>query len=261
MSKVIRISEETFIRLQELAEPLVDTPATVIERLLDFYERERRRPENVRRVLQRQIRHPDEHVMMSPIHEMRMERIGAVVKEEGAMEYFGVVPNLFLVPVSREHVSASIGRAVPYAKAERFILPRQRIQLQRAIEGASTFQCYAMSESNRPVFESMRPGDYVLLTVAGSEQFNYLARAVTKFESEELGRELWPVDEDEDDQPLSLIYALEDVQQVAIDHAKLNRALGYSPRYSVTNAIRVDPKRLEPQLVEFGGIEGLLWDL
>ena len=38
MSKVIRISNQIFTRLQEIAEPLTDTPATVIERLLDFYE-------------------------------------------------------------------------------------------------------------------------------------------------------------------------------------------------------------------------------
>ncbi len=38
MSKVIRISETIFKRLQLLARPLVDTPGDVIEGLLDFYE-------------------------------------------------------------------------------------------------------------------------------------------------------------------------------------------------------------------------------
>lgn len=38
MSKVIRISNQIFTRLQDIAEPFTDTPATVIERLLDFYE-------------------------------------------------------------------------------------------------------------------------------------------------------------------------------------------------------------------------------
>ncbi|WP_013322567.1 T4SS efffector SepA family protein [Gloeothece verrucosa] len=37
-SRVIRISESIFTRLQSHAEPLVDTPATVIEKLLDYYE-------------------------------------------------------------------------------------------------------------------------------------------------------------------------------------------------------------------------------
>ncbi|RLE48733.1 MAG: hypothetical protein DRJ18_01335 [Candidatus Methanomethylicota archaeon] len=38
MSTVIRIPEPIFIRLQALAKPFVDTPASVIGRLLDFYE-------------------------------------------------------------------------------------------------------------------------------------------------------------------------------------------------------------------------------
>ena len=38
MSKVIRIMKPTFSRLQKLATPLVDTPASVIDKLLDFYE-------------------------------------------------------------------------------------------------------------------------------------------------------------------------------------------------------------------------------
>ena len=38
MSPVIRISDEIFKRLQKLATPLVDTPASVIGKLLDRYE-------------------------------------------------------------------------------------------------------------------------------------------------------------------------------------------------------------------------------
>ena len=38
MSPVIRITDEVFERLQRVATPLVDTPASVIGRLLDFYD-------------------------------------------------------------------------------------------------------------------------------------------------------------------------------------------------------------------------------
>lgn len=38
MTEVIRISESIFQRLQVLATPLVDTPASVVEKLLDFYD-------------------------------------------------------------------------------------------------------------------------------------------------------------------------------------------------------------------------------
>ena len=39
MMPVIRVPDDVFHRLQKLAEPLVDTPASVIERLLDLQER------------------------------------------------------------------------------------------------------------------------------------------------------------------------------------------------------------------------------
>ena len=38
MGIVVRISEKTYSRLKSIAEPFTDTPATVIERLLDFYD-------------------------------------------------------------------------------------------------------------------------------------------------------------------------------------------------------------------------------
>jgi hypothetical protein len=43
MSRVVRISETSFQRLQKLAVPLEDTPSSVIERLLDFYDSESNR--------------------------------------------------------------------------------------------------------------------------------------------------------------------------------------------------------------------------
>ncbi|MFV1980997.1 MAG: hypothetical protein ACC655_07585 [Rhodothermia bacterium] len=270
MSKVIRISEETFIRLQEHAEPLVDTPATVIDRLLEFYERQQRKPENPRRMLAARLTGSDSFVMESrlsaPLASTYMA--GDVF---GDFDYPTITPSLFLAPASRDHVEATVQRTVPYAKAERFILPRQRIQLKRAIEDASTFHCYGMSESDRPVFESMRPGDHVLIMVARSIELNFLARIATKFESEELGRELWPVKSEEDRRKsdkggsdrevLSLIYAIDEVQNVSVDSGKLNKVLGYGSRYRMKGAKQVDPKRLEPQLARFGSVEGLLRDL
>jgi len=44
MMPVIRISDDLFRRLQKLATPLVDTPASVIERLLDLHPRQTSSP-------------------------------------------------------------------------------------------------------------------------------------------------------------------------------------------------------------------------
>lgn len=41
MSVVIHLSEQTYERLQKIATPFVDTPAVVVERLLDLYERQK----------------------------------------------------------------------------------------------------------------------------------------------------------------------------------------------------------------------------
>ncbi len=255
MSKVIRISEETFLRLQEHAEPLIDTPATVIERLLDYYERQQRRPDTQKPL----------HSRRSWVSNLRLDAsLSAPMLQDAASEAFGdyeyapITPGLFLALAPPDDVAATIARAVPYTKAERLILPRQRIQLKRALEDASTFHCYAMSESNRSVFESMRPGDYVLISELRTGKFNFLARILTKFESEELGRELWT---DENRESLSLIYAIEEIKEVKIDKAKLNKALGYSGRFALKGAMRVDPKRLEPLMLKFGSVEELLWDL
>jgi hypothetical protein len=50
MMPVIRIPDPVFHRLQAFATPLVDTPATVIEKLLDFYESHRKSQEAATRV-------------------------------------------------------------------------------------------------------------------------------------------------------------------------------------------------------------------
>lgn len=39
MSKVIRVSDDAYERLKDLAEPFVDSPSDVVDRLLDFHER------------------------------------------------------------------------------------------------------------------------------------------------------------------------------------------------------------------------------
>lgn len=41
MSKVVRISQNTYQRMQKIAKPFDDTPDSVIQTLLDFYEKEK----------------------------------------------------------------------------------------------------------------------------------------------------------------------------------------------------------------------------
>ncbi|CAD5940191.1 T4SS efffector SepA family protein [Planktothrix agardhii] len=48
--KVIRISKPIFTRLQAIAEPLTDTSASVIEKLLDFYEQHQNEVKPIRKL-------------------------------------------------------------------------------------------------------------------------------------------------------------------------------------------------------------------
>jgi negative regulator of replication initiation len=48
MSKVIRVSDDAYTRLKNLAEPFVDSPSDVVERLLDFHEQSNRSLDTMR---------------------------------------------------------------------------------------------------------------------------------------------------------------------------------------------------------------------
>lgn len=59
---VIRIPEPIFARLQKIATPLVDSPASVVEKLLDFYESRRGKGAAPHKTLERETRDaPDLH--------------------------------------------------------------------------------------------------------------------------------------------------------------------------------------------------------
>ncbi|HUF10310.1 MAG TPA: hypothetical protein VMO47_13400 [Rhodothermales bacterium] len=242
MSKVIRISEETFNRLQEHAEPLVDTPAAVIERLLDFYERHNRRFD---------------------VDAMRDRRFAApsIVSESSFLASppsMPTTPSLFLVTATEESAEKTVLGSVPLGKIEPALSPREAIKLDRALNGRSTFHCWGMTADNRRVFDEMRPGDFVLISVSETGAFSYLARVLTKFESMKLAHMLWS---DEEGGMRELIYVIDDVQRVSVDKLKLAKVLGYSSGKGLPGVVRVDPVRLEPQVLRFGSVEGLLWDL
>ena len=242
MSKVIRISEETFNRLQEHAEPLVDTPAAVIERLLDFYERHNRRFDVAR---------------------MRTDRgasVSSFVSESRAAAPMRMpsIPNLFLATANQEAAEKTVLGSVPISKAEPLLSPRDFLKLDDVLRGRSTFHCWGMTEDSRRIYDQMRPGDFVLISVAETGEFTYLARVLTKLESMKLGHMLWSGTESESRE---LIYIVDDVQRVSVDRVKLAKALGFSSGTKLPADVRVDPVRLEPQVLRFGSVEGLLWDL
>ena len=134
-------------------------------------------------------------------------------------------PSLFLATASEENAEKTVLGSVPLAKVEPAVSPRDAIKLDRALRGRSTFHCWGMTEDSRRIYDQMRPGDFVLISVSETGEFTYLARVLTKLESMKLGRMLWSGTEGAS---RDLIYVIDDVQRVSVDKEKLAKVLGYS---------------------------------
>lgn len=222
MSKVIRISDETFSKLQNLAEPLVDTPASVIEKLLDEYE-------------------------------------SALPKNKSGEKMESYNPksnhNLFLVPADKSNIKQSIKKKVSLKDASNYLSSTDVNKFNSILGTQNSFNCWAMTESNRSTFDQMEKGDYVLLTVKGTGKFNYVGKIKGKLESKSLGNKLWSFTPGK---PWSLIYIIDDLQAVDINKKEMVQTLSYSSKYPVYGVIRVQEQNLNPALKEYGEIETMI---
>lgn len=222
MSKVIRISDETFSRLQKLAEPLVDTPASVINKLLDEFE----------------------------------SKLSGNKANETAMTYkIATNKNLFLVPADKSNIKLSIQKKVKTEDAIRFLTPAEQDELKSILNGDDSFNCWAMTESNRSTFESMNNGDFVLLSEKKTGKFNFIGKVKGKIESKSLGNNLWSFTPGK---PWSLIYILEDVKSINIDKQEMVQTLGYAENYWVPGVIRVQQENLENALSQYGDFKSMI---
>ncbi len=231
MAPVIRISDEVFRKLQLLSEPLVDTPNSVIERLLaDVPAATSGRTVTANTSALRAIRKP---------HEVGGTRS----------------PGLFLAPASVENIRTTLSKAVPLSAVEKRIDAATLERLRAAIGTQRSFQCWAMSTSSRGTYDKMKVGDLVLFTPKGTGRFTYRAKVSGKIESQTLGDILWPITPN---QPWSLIYLLEDVKQVDIRKDRLVAEFGYAHGFQVYGITRVTPERVASALSRRGSLENLL---
>ena len=222
MSKVIRISEETFTRLQEISEPLVDTPASVIARLLDHYS----------------------GTIPAKVEVNNMGSLNSINAQ-----------GLFLAPASQENIHATILNTKPLEFAKNYLDPSEYEALKLALTGNNSFHCWAMTKNSRSRYDAMLIGDMVLFTSKGSGKFSYAATVVHKVENIRLGEALWSV---VPGLPWELIYFLEDVRAINIPKEKLIRVLGYSPGYVVPGIIRVDTTRIIKALGNHKSLDEML---
>src|SRR5690554_4411051 len=135
MSKVIRIPEFIFMRLQQYAEPLVDSPITVIERLLNFYEVHNHNNKN---------------------------RNQMIIKDSYPLVIEKKETNVFLAPASRDNIKRSITGSIDTALAKNHLSPQHLEGLLNSVNGESKFHCWAMTENSRPYYREMKVGDKVV---------------------------------------------------------------------------------------------------
>lgn len=228
MTPVIRISDEVFRKLQALSEPLVDTPNSVIERLL----------ESATAAGPKGSTQPG-----APAPRARQ------VTAAG-----GDSPGLFLAPASAENIAATISRGVRVSDIVGRLDAATAELLRRHVEG-ERFHCWAMTVSSRGTFDNMSVGDLVLFTPKGTGRFTYRATVAGKLESQTLGDLLWSVTPGK---PWSLIYLLSDVRRVDIDKERLVAEFGYDRSFRVFGITRVQSERMRSALTRRGSLESVL---
>lgn len=234
MSKVIRISESIFSRLQQLSTPLVDTPASVIERVLEYYEESHR---------------------LETKTESQHKTPGDRVNSSTSMRNDLAQPGLYLAPANKENLDATIIRSKPISLAEPYLTQEQFMVLKQSLKGKENFRCWAMTKNSRSEFNKMNAGDLVLFTSKGTGRFSYQGHVICKLESAKLGEALWSV---VPNLPWELIYFLEDVTHIDVSKENLVNALGYDPGYVVPGINRVSPERVQNVIDMYGSIPRLI---
>lgn len=226
MSKVIRISDTIFSRLQQYSTPLVDTPASVIERVLDYYEKSHR-------------------------FEKRSSTSHSPTNTKQEVNKIG----LYLAPASKENLETTIIKSKPLIVAKSNLSQEQFKALEHGLKGKEKIHCWAMTKNSRSKFNAMNKGDLVLFTSKGTGRFSYIAKVIYKLESALLGEALWSV---VPGLPWELIYFLEDINRINVPKEKLVSALGYDQGYVVPGIVRVSSERVQNIINVYGSIPKLI---
>lgn len=228
MTPVIRISDATFARLQRLAAPLVDTPNSVIDRLIAAHTK----------------------VELGAPVDTPTTRPNIINEDSPKFDW-----DLFLAPASFANMEATLVRSVALEDALRQMDAESGVTLRKILGPREHFHCWAMTETKRDVFERMKHGDTVLFSLNNTGLFSYRATILGRFESILLSRTLWPV---VNGLPWSLIYVLDNIQRITVSKPALNSELGYNRFYRVPGVIRVNSAALRRAVSHHGSFDELM---
>lgn len=163
--------------------------------------------------------------------------------------------NLFLVPASLENIEKTITRKVDFGTASKFLTIPQMNELRRVLGDKEEFNCWALTETKRAAFNSMKAGDVVLLAISGSGHFGYAGQVSHKIENVNLANHLWPY---VPGPPWKLIYLLENITRIKVGKHALVKAIGYKPNFEVPGAIRVKDEYINNIISRYGSLFSFL---
>ena len=233
MPPVIRISDGVFRKLQRLSEPLVDTPNSVIERLLD---------ERLSAEATSTLETTTDVSAVAP---------SPNIDKSNQYETRGV----FLAPATAENIELTVANSVALSSLESRLDRNTLTTLRNALGGKSAFHCWATTTASRSIFDAMKAGDLVLFTPRATGRFTYRATVTKKIESQALGDALWPIIPDNH---WCLVFLLEDVRPISLVKGRLVAEFGYDPKFPVYGITRVGPERQASAVARRGSLENVL---
>lgn len=163
--------------------------------------------------------------------------------------------NLFLAPrsneTSHENFESTIIGGRPYSFVEPYLNDEEKATLSKF----ETVSVWGNKESLRGRWEKMQPGDYVLFYAQGV--FYYSARVVLTKYSDELGRKLWPLDEN--GTPWSCLFFVDNLKEVNIPIKVVQELAEYSSAWDrVQGFMALNDKGIRAIENRFGSIEAFV---
>lgn len=135
--------------------------------------------------------------------------------------------NIYLAPRSNEtsykNFESTIIAGRPYSDIEPFLDDGEK----KILSHHTVLSIWGTKESLRSRWADMKPGDYVLFYAQGI--FYYSANVLLTKHSYDLGKRLWPVDED--GEPWTCLFFVENLKEIKIPIEVIQQLANYSPSW------------------------------
>jgi rubredoxin len=163
--------------------------------------------------------------------------------------------NIFLAPrsneTSHENFESTIIGGRPYSFVESYLTDDEK----KVLSQFDTVSVWGNKESLKARWDKMNPGDYVLFYAKGT--FYYSAQVVLTTLNHDLGRALWP--NDEDGNPWPCLFFVTNIKEVNIPIKVVQELAGYEPTWDrVQGFMPMRESGIKAIADKFGSIEAFL---